>query len=97
MQRWGILFATLSISILQQTDCTAATQNMLIAAQSIGIGTCWTQSVIHLFEGEQAAPLKKELGIPDQYKPLYAISLGYKAQDNQQAPPRKENHMNYIK
>lgn len=84
-------------AMLPQVDCAAATENMLIAAQSLGIGACWTQNVIHLFEGEQATPIKEELGIPDKYRPLYAISLGYKAQDNQQAPPRKENNVNYIK
>lgn len=56
-------------------DCSAATQNMLIAAESLGIGSCWIGLVRFMFIDEEEI---KKFSIPEGYKPYYAICLGYK-------------------
>ena len=60
------------------SDCSAATQNMLIAAHSLGIGSLWNGLINFAFEKEQA---RKKLNIPDGYETYFAIALGY-AVDN---------------
>jgi nitroreductase len=82
---------------MPEADCAAAIENMLVAAKSIGVGSCWVDSVIVLLDNQKCNAWKKELGIPDGYKPVHAISLGYAETDNTQAPPRKANTVNYIK
>lgn len=74
-------------------DCCAAIQNMLLAAESIDIGSCWIGLVAFFFEYEENI---KELEIPNGYKPYYAVSLGYKATQNN-APERNKDVVNYIK
>ncbi|MDR3231576.1 MAG: nitroreductase family protein [Synergistaceae bacterium] len=52
-------------------DCSAAIQNMLLAAVSIGLGGCWIGLVRYLFEREPA------FMAPDGYEPLFALTLGH--------------------
>lgn len=80
-----------------QVDCSAATQNMLLAAESIGVGSCWVGFVTFLFISERAQEFRDLLQIPDGYEPYYAITLGYKKLPNQKPQPRRGNIVNYIK
>ncbi|BAF60604.1 nitroreductase [Pelotomaculum thermopropionicum SI] len=80
---------------LIEIDCAAATENMLIAAESMGISSCWIGSAELVLSDEN---VKKTLGIPAGYKPLYAVSLGYSAtKDKEQPVPRKENTVNFVR
>ncbi|MBI5679728.1 MAG: nitroreductase family protein [Methanobacterium sp.] len=91
-------------------DCCAAIQNMLLAAESIDIGSCWIGLARFFFENPENV---ENLGIPEGYKPYYAVTLGYKAVEisnfdaskseisngstNNRAPERNKNVVNYIK
>ena len=57
-------------------DGAAATQNMLLAAHALGLGTCWIGSYGSGYE-ERA---KEVLGIPRDKRLLALISLGYPAE-----------------
>ena len=56
-----------------QLDCAAAAQNILVAAQAIGLGSCWLGSV-------QWDRVRDVLDIPDHLEGFGVISLGYPAQ-----------------
>lgn len=84
-------------SVEPKTDCAAATENMLLAAESLGIGTCWIGLVAFLFRSERASEFIKLLQIPDGYEPYYAITLGYKKYDNPKPQPRRDGTINYLK
>ncbi len=83
--------------LVPQTDCAAATENMLIAAESLGIGTCWVGLITYLFMSEKGAEYTTKLQIPEGYEPYYAITLGYKKYPDPKPLPRRENTVNYIK
>lgn len=78
-------------------DCSAAAENILLAAEALNIGSCWIGSVLPLFGSEKGPKFKQELGIPEDYKVVCAISLGYKAAENPTAPSRNKNVINYVK
>jgi len=80
-----------------EADCAAATQNLLIAAESIGLGTCWIFFVMLAFNSPQCCELLKELKIPQGYKPYYAAVLGYKKAAAIKASDRKPNLITYIR
>lgn len=80
-----------------ESDCAAANQNMLLAAESIGLGSCWVNLVLFLFHHPKAKEYIKELGIPDGYKPYCSVALGYKKSKTANAPARKPNRINYIR
>jgi nitroreductase len=51
-------------------DTAAATQNILLTAYSMGLGTCW----IGAFNEEE---VKEALGIPDGIRPVAIIPVGH--------------------
>lgn len=58
-------------------DCAAATENMLIAANALGLGACWVG--IYPVE-ERISGVRELLAIPDHVVPLSMVSLGYPAE-----------------
>ncbi len=54
-------------------DGCAATQNMLIAAKAYGIDSCWVAG----YERPYSEDIRKLLGVPEKYKLISLISLGY--------------------
>jgi nitroreductase len=59
-------------------DCSAATQNILVAAVSLGLGTVWCGvHPIHVITKR----ISKVLGLPEHVKPLNVIYVGYPDQD----------------
>lgn len=54
-------------------DVAVAVQNFLLAAHSLGLGTCWMGVLNTPFE----RPIKELLGIPKELVVLCTVSLGY--------------------
>lgn len=84
-------------ALVPQTDCAAATENMILAAESLGIGTCWVGLVTFLFTSKKSEEYSKLLNIPENYEPYYAITVGYKKFPNPKPQPRRANTINYIR
>ena len=78
-------------------DCAAATQNLLIAAESIGLGSCWIFFVLFAFNSPHGQELRKELKIPDGYRPYDSAVFGYKKEAVVNVPERKPNLITYIR
>lgn len=79
------------------TDCAALTQNLLVAAESLGIGSCWVGLTNFALKGEKAETYKEQLGIPEGYDPCYTVVLGYKKTQGTGAPERKAGAVNFVK
>lgn len=55
-------------------DCSAATENMLIAAQAKGLGAVW----LGVYPREdRVAGIRKIIGLPDHVVPFAIVSIGY--------------------
>lgn len=89
-----VLVSTRIGAMSPKVDCAAAIQNMLLAAESLDIGSCWIGLARYYFSLQEELPL---LGIPEGYEPFYAVTLGYKAQRPSRALPRKKDTVNYIR
>lgn len=55
-------------------NCSASIQNILLAAHSLGIGSCWI--AIHGMD-EIVEKVKKEFALPSEIIPVALISLGF--------------------
>lgn len=76
-------------------DCSAAIENMLIAAEGIGLGTVWVGFVRFLFTLSVEV---EKLKIPDGYEPFYAVAVGYKENDSILGPSKRNREViNYIR
>ena len=58
-------------------DCSAATENLLLAATALGLGAVWLG--VHPRE-ERINPIRKVLNIPENVIPLNLISIGHPAE-----------------
>ena len=78
--------------------CAASIQNMLIAAASLGIASCWAYFPIFVFHGAKAEAWRLELHIPEGFKPCAAVLLGYNAEEGPAAMPyeRYQNEITYV-
>ena len=77
-------------------DCSIASVNMQLAAEDLGLGSCWVQIRLRKDnEGNEANDnVKSLLGIPEQYSVLSIIALGHKERESQ---PLDENNLQWNK
>jgi nitroreductase len=61
-------------------DCSAATENLLLAAAALGLGAVWLG--VHPRE-ERASAVQRVLGIPETVAPLNLISIGHPAEEKE--------------
>jgi len=75
-------------------DCAAAVENMLIAAESMKIGSCWIGFARFSFTKPENL---KKFEIPEDYEVYFGVALGYKVKENPKAPERNQNVYDYFK
>lgn len=80
-------------SVTWREDCAAAIQNMLLAAESLNIGSTWIGLINFYFSREDQV---RKLGIPEGCVPFHGVALGYKAVAGAVAPKRNFNVVDYI-
>lgn len=79
-----------------EIDCGAAAENIALAAESLNIGSCLMTSSEVLFSSDHGGELMKDLGIPNGYRHICALTLGYKEGENPPAKPRNKEAVNYF-
>lgn len=69
--------------------------NLMLAAHSLGIGSCWIHRAKEIFETEEGKALLKEIGVEGEYEGIGHCVLGYAAdgEEEKMASPRKENYI----
>lgn len=60
-------------SVLWSIDCAAAAQNILLAAESLGLGAVWTAGYPY---PDRMGAMREVLGLPDYIQPLALIPVG---------------------
>ena len=69
--------------------------NMMLAAASIGVDSCWIHRAKETFETEEGKALMKQWGVPDNYVGIGNCILGYRAGDLPEAAKRKTGRIVY--
>lgn len=77
-----------------QSDCGAVTENILLEATSLGIGTCWIGGYPDL---EKTSKEKEILEIPENYQVFCIISMGYPAEERKTNDNYYEEKVHYEK
>ena len=73
-------------------DCSAATQNILIAARELDLGACW----IGIYPREERVEnLKKIFKLPKSVIPFSLISLGYTKEKQKEVNRYKKDRVHY--
>ena len=71
--------------VVNDHDCALAAENMMLAAQSLNIGSCWIGLAAGLGYDME---FLKEVGVPEGHKLIAPIIFGYPTKDNLKAPAR---------
>lgn len=61
-------------------DCSAATENLLLAAVALGLGAVWLGAYP---SEDRVAAIRKVLGIPNNIVPLNLVSMGHPAEEKE--------------
>ena len=70
--------------------------NLMLAASSLGVGSCWVHRAKEEFELPEGKQLLHSLGIEEEYEGVGHCLLGY-AQTPSAVKPRKDNWVYYIR
>jgi len=73
-------------------DCSAATENLLLAAVALGLGAVWIG--VYPLE-ERIASIQKVLKIPEDVIPLNLIPVGYPAEEKEARTQFDESRVHY--
>ena len=76
-----------------EVSCAIAAENICIAAQSLGIGSCMLGMITLLFDNDDT--LARDLKIPDGMTPRIGTALGYAAGE-MPAPERLSGQITYL-
>lgn len=78
-----------------EVNAGCVVENMAIAANSMGIGSCIIGQTRYMYHQADKADINRVLKIPENYEHDISICLGY-PDEEAEAKPRKENVVDYI-
>jgi nitroreductase len=73
-------------------DCSAAIENLLLAASTLGLGACWLG--VHPRE-DRVAHIRSLLNIPDSVIPVSAVSVGWPAESPRPRTRYRQDAVHY--
>ncbi len=74
-------------------DGSLAMGNMMLAAQALGVGSCWIHRAKQVFDSEEGKEILASLGVEGDYEGIGNLVLGYPAGEPKQAAPRREGRV----
>ena len=74
-------------------DASLVMGNLMNAAFSLGVDSCWINRAREVFEMPEARALLREKGISDDYVGVGNCILGYRSGELPKAPPRREGRI----
>ena len=77
-------------------DCGLLSENMMLAAWSMGVGSCCLGSVVPVMNSEAAKPYLERLQLPEGYKLQVAIAFGYPEPNSTKEPERDLTKAYYV-
>ena len=80
-----------------ERDASLVLGNMMLAAHSIGLASCWINREDAMFATKEGEELMEEMGLRDGLLGVGALALGYAASQPKTVKPRREDYYSIIK
>lgn len=74
-------------------DGSLVMQNMMLAAHSLGLGSCWINRAKEEFEMDEFKKMLKDYNIEGEYVGVGHLIVGHIIEKNNNIPQRKENRV----
>ncbi len=81
----GKAYGRRGVELYSIQDTAAATENMLIAATALGLGTCWIGAFIE-------EEVSRAVNLPPHLRPVAIVTIGYPAETPGRKVVRPEDH-----
>lgn len=78
-------------------DGSCVMDNLLNAAQAVGLGACWIHRAKEEFDSEAGKAMLEQWGIKGDYEGIGHCVLGYRADAVPAPAPRKANYVYYVR
>ena len=78
-------------------DGSCVMDNLLNAAQAVGLGACWIHRAKEEFESEAGKAMLEQWGVQGDYEGIGHCVLGYRADAVPAPAPRKANYVYYVR
>ena len=78
-------------------DASLVMENMMLAAHSQGLGSCWIHREREMFATEEGKELMQQWDLPEGLVGIAALALGYPNGEPSPAKPRKEGYTRVIR
>ena len=78
-------------------DCAVAAENMMLAADALGIGSCLIARAEETFATERGKEVQSAWGLDETYEAKLHVLLGYSAEDPRTAKPRRDGRRILVK
>lgn len=88
----GEVYRDRPVNVFWDQDCSAATQNILLEAEELGLGSVW----LGIYPNEvPRTRVKRILNLPDHIIPFCLIVIGHKAEDKEAKTWYQESKVHY--
>lgn len=84
-------------AITPKEDMAVASQNMMLAAHSLGIASCWVSFSSAFTTKENKDKFSRMLELPENHDPHHAIVFGYREGNDPETIKIKDGRVNYVK
>ncbi|WP_186567328.1 nitroreductase [Lawsonibacter celer] len=74
-------------------DGSCVMDNLMNAAEAVGLGSCWIHRAREEFESDQGKALLRQWGIEGDYEGIGHCLLGYRAGERPDPAPRKKDYI----
>lgn len=92
-----ITSAPIENALFAEQDCAIAVENMSLAATALGLGSRYIVSPTRFIESEAGKTVKQAVGIPEGYRTVACLIVGYDADPTQTPVSRNINVVNHVK
>ena len=87
-RNWKLIMNDLALLVLGIQDASLMAENMIVAARSLGLGSCFLGSAPY-----KAEKIAEEYDLPKRVFPLVQLVIGYPAED---PPPRPRYPLEFV-
>lgn len=78
-------------------DGSLVMENLMLAAHSLGLGSCWIHRAKETFEREDGREILRELGVDEAYEGIGFCIMGYADGEPKPQSPRKADYVIWAK
>lgn len=91
-----IIVSTKEDNIDPVKDASLAMQNMMLAVHSLELGACWINCVNGIILSEDGKKFFAEIGVPEGYKMVGSLAIGYPIDEVPALKPRLSGTINIV-